>query len=94
MTAIAKSPKLRSMLCISASVALDGLRKEDGMDKKLETYEDALQLWKDDPEAGRKLLYLNQADLPYNSQKVLLTRLRFQFHTLTAMQRGELADAV
>lgn len=66
------------------------------MDRKMETFEDMLQLWKDDKEAATDLLYLSPdtVQLPYTSQQVLLTRLRFQFYTLTAMQKGMLSDGV
>lgn len=55
---------------------------------------DCMTVWKLDPEQGRKMIYLtpDTVELPYNSQTELLSRLRFQFFTLTAMQKGYLSS--
>lgn len=61
------------------------------MGKELKTFEDMLAIWKEDPETAGTFLTLSpDMKLPYTSQELLLTRLRFQFYTLTAMQRGML----
>lgn len=59
------------------------------------TYESTVRLWSEDPDAARELIYLtpDTVSLPYNSQALLLKRLRSQFFTLTAMQRAELSSA-
>lgn len=62
----------------------------------METYENVVELWKTDKETAQDLVFLtpDTVSLPYTSKELLLKRLRFQFHTLTAMQRGHLSDAV